>query len=56
MTLTSPASDRLWLGNREGESRSFVGTLGYVAIYRRALADSTIAGHVRILLDDDDQP
>ena len=56
MALTSLPSDRLWLGNREGESRSFVGTLGYAAIYARALDESTIAGHVRILLEDDDQP
>lgn len=56
VTLTSLASDRLWLGNREGQSRSFEGTLGYAAIYERALDEDTIANHVRILLEDDDQP
>lgn len=56
LELSTVTTDRLWLGNRDQEGRSFAGTLGYAAIYERALDEDTIADHARILLENDDQP
>ncbi len=54
--LSTEATDRLWLGNRDQEGRSFMGTLGYAALYEGALDEDLIANHARILLENDDQP
>ncbi|MEM1029636.1 MAG: LamG-like jellyroll fold domain-containing protein [Myxococcota bacterium] len=52
--VATGAEDRLWLGNRDGQNRSFIGTLGYAAVYARALDEPTLFAHVERLLVNDD--
>lgn len=53
-SLMADADDRLWLGNRDGQNRSFEGTLHYAAAYRTSLPSSAVRAHVVRLLANDD--
>jgi hypothetical protein len=55
-TNTGLDSREFWVGNRSGGSRTFQGSLYYVAYYNTALSPTEIATNAALLISNDDGP